>query len=51
MGPDFIWEHNFKMGVRIIGCDGVDWIHLAQDKMYVNISSLLDPNTFLTTLL
>jgi hypothetical protein len=32
MGPDFIWEHNFKMGVIIVGCEGVDWIHLAQNR-------------------
>jgi hypothetical protein len=26
------WEHNIKMDLREIGCDGVDCIHLAQDR-------------------
>jgi hypothetical protein len=26
------WEDNTKISLREIGWDGVDWIHLAQDK-------------------
>jgi hypothetical protein len=25
------WEDNIKMDPRTIGCEDVDWIHLAQD--------------------
>jgi hypothetical protein len=27
-----IWEDNIRMDVREIGWEGVDWIHLAQDR-------------------
>jgi hypothetical protein len=27
--PRYRWEDNIKMGLREIGCVGVDWIHLA----------------------
>ena len=26
------WEDNIKMDVREVGCGGMDWIDLAQDK-------------------
>ena len=26
------WEDNIKMDTKEIGWDGVDWIHLAQDR-------------------
>jgi hypothetical protein len=26
------WVDNIKMGLREIGCDGMDWIDLAQDR-------------------
>jgi hypothetical protein len=26
------WEYNIKMDLREIGLEGVDWIHLAQDR-------------------
>jgi hypothetical protein len=26
------WADNIKMDLREIGCDGMDWIDLAQDK-------------------
>jgi hypothetical protein len=26
------WVDNIKIGLREIGCDGVDWIDLAQDR-------------------
>jgi len=28
------WEDNIRMNVREIGCEAVDWIHLAQDWDY-----------------
>jgi hypothetical protein len=28
-----IWEGNIKKDLKETGCDGVDWIHLAQDKI------------------
>jgi hypothetical protein len=27
------WEDNIKMPLKERGCDDVDWIHLAQDRM------------------
>jgi hypothetical protein len=26
------WEDNFKMDLKEVGCGGVDWIELAQDR-------------------
>jgi len=26
------WEHNIRLDLREIGGEGVDWIHLAQDR-------------------
>jgi hypothetical protein len=28
----YSWENNIKMNLRVRGCGGVDWIHLAQDR-------------------
>jgi hypothetical protein len=30
--PKIKWEYNIKMDLREIGCEGVDWMHLAQDR-------------------
>jgi len=30
--PRHIWEDNRKMGLREVGCGGMDWIDLAQDR-------------------
>jgi hypothetical protein len=30
--PKRRWEDNIRMDLREIGWQGVDWIHLAQDK-------------------
>jgi hypothetical protein len=30
--PRCRWEDNIKMDLRDIGCGGMDWINLAQDK-------------------
>jgi hypothetical protein len=30
--PRHRWEGNIKMDLRDIGWEGVDWIHLAQDR-------------------
>jgi hypothetical protein len=30
--PRFRWEDNIKTNLRDIGCDGMDWIDLAQDR-------------------
>jgi hypothetical protein len=30
--PRFRWVDNIKMDLRYIGCDGMDWIDLAQDR-------------------
>jgi hypothetical protein len=27
-----IWEDNIKMDLHEVGCDGMDWIELAQDR-------------------
>ena len=26
------WEDNIKMDLQVVGCGGVDWIELAQDR-------------------
>jgi hypothetical protein len=26
------WVDNIKIDLRVIGCDGMDWIYLAQDR-------------------
>ena len=26
------WEDNIKMNLREVGCGGIDWIELAQDR-------------------
>jgi hypothetical protein len=31
-GPIHRWEHNIKMDLKEIGCGGLDWIDLAQDR-------------------
>ena len=30
--PSHRWEDNIKMDLREVGCGGMDWIELAQDK-------------------
>jgi hypothetical protein len=30
--PRYGWEDNIKMGLREIGCGGMDWIDLTQDR-------------------
>jgi hypothetical protein len=30
--PGRRWKDNIKMAVREVGCEGMDWINLAQDR-------------------
>ena len=30
------WEYNIKMDLQEVGCEGMDWIHLAQDRALKN---------------
>jgi len=30
--PTHRWEHNIKMYLQEVGCGGMDWIKLAQDR-------------------
>jgi hypothetical protein len=30
--PSHRWEDNIKVDVKEIGLEGIEWIHLAQDK-------------------
>ena len=30
--PRHRWENNVKMDLQEMGCGGIDWIHLAQDR-------------------
>ena len=30
--PRHRWEDNFKMDLQEVGCDGMDWIDMAQDR-------------------
>jgi hypothetical protein len=31
--PSRRWEYNIKMGLREVGIDGANWIHMAQDRV------------------
>jgi hypothetical protein len=30
--PRFRWEDNIKVDLQEVGCEGMDWIELAQDR-------------------
>ena len=30
--PRHRWEYNIKMNLQEVGCEGMDWIDLAQDR-------------------
>jgi hypothetical protein len=30
--PRLRWEDNIKLELQEVGCGGMDWIHLAQDR-------------------
>jgi hypothetical protein len=30
--PKYRWEDDIRMDIREVGWEGVDWIHLAQDR-------------------
>ena len=30
--PGFKWQDNIKMDLQKVGCGGMDWMHLAQDR-------------------
>jgi len=32
LGPKHRWEDNIRLGLQEMGWEGVDWIHLAQDR-------------------
>jgi len=32
MRPRRRWEDNIKMALQEVGCEGIDWIELAQDR-------------------
>lgn len=31
--PRHVWKDNIKLGIIEIGCEGMDWIHLAQKRV------------------
>jgi len=31
--PRLKWEDNIKMDLQAVGCGGIDWIELAQDRV------------------
>jgi hypothetical protein len=33
--PAHRWKKNVKLYFREIGCEGVNWIHLAQDRVHL----------------
>jgi hypothetical protein len=33
-GVGRIFEDNIKMDLKAMGCDGVDWFHLTQDRVF-----------------
>ena len=30
--PERRWEDNIKLDIQEVGCEGIDWIELAQDR-------------------
>jgi hypothetical protein len=37
--PRFRWEDNIKMGLQAVGCGGMDWIDVSQDReCFINFS-------------
>jgi hypothetical protein len=32
LGPRHRWDDNIKMDLQVVGCGGMDWIELAQDR-------------------
>jgi hypothetical protein len=36
------WKHNIRTDFRDIGWEGVDWIHLAQDRYQWRVLELLE---------
>jgi len=30
--PTRRWEDNIKMDLQVVGCEGMDWINVAQDR-------------------
>jgi hypothetical protein len=30
--PERRWEYNIKMDIHEVRCEGLDWIHLAEDR-------------------
>jgi hypothetical protein len=34
--PGPIWEDNIKIDLQEVGCEGLDWIELAQNRALVN---------------
>jgi len=30
--PERRWEDNIKMDIQEVGCEGIDWIYLTQDR-------------------
>jgi hypothetical protein len=30
--PRYRWDNNIKMDIQEVGCGGMDWIELAQDR-------------------
>jgi len=42
--PSCRWEDNIRMGVREVGWEVVDWIHLAQDtNNYGLVDMIMNP--------
>jgi len=33
LGPKLRWEDNIKLCLKVISYEGVDWIHVAQDRV------------------
>jgi hypothetical protein len=30
--PKYLWEDNIQMNLQEVGCEGMDWIDMAQDR-------------------
>jgi hypothetical protein len=48
--PRHRWKDNIKMGIREIGWEGVDWMHLAQDgDQWRAVTNTVTAGYFLTS--
>jgi hypothetical protein len=40
--PRLRWEDNIKMDIQKVGCGGMDWVELAQDRLRVLVIAVMN---------